>query len=152
MSKASTGTERAHGIDHDDRRRAGFLAQKKPELELAMHARPRAGPACERVARRRGNAANHRFHCRDIEIPYDRDYPQVTETAIIVSLSVRSTIPVSCLPFALPAGDPTAGNAHFRGSANMAYVITQRCCNDASCVSECPVDCIRPTPDQPDFA
>jgi ferredoxin--NADP+ reductase len=34
----------------------------------------------------------------------------------------------------------------------MAYVITQRCCNDASCVSECPVDCIRPTPDQPDFA
>ncbi|WP_107659471.1 FAD-dependent oxidoreductase [Nocardia suismassiliense] len=34
----------------------------------------------------------------------------------------------------------------------MAYVITQRCCNDASCVSECPVDCIRPTPDQPEFA
>ncbi|MGW4365869.1 FAD-dependent oxidoreductase [Nocardia takedensis] len=34
----------------------------------------------------------------------------------------------------------------------MAYVITQRCCNDASCISECPVDCIRPTPDQPEFA
>ncbi|WP_067465732.1 FAD-dependent oxidoreductase [Nocardia amamiensis] len=34
----------------------------------------------------------------------------------------------------------------------MAYVITQRCCNDASCVPECPVDCIRPTPDQPEFA
>ncbi|UFS98555.1 FAD-dependent oxidoreductase [Nocardia huaxiensis] len=34
----------------------------------------------------------------------------------------------------------------------MAYVITQRCCNDASCVSECPVDCIRPTPEQPEFA
>ncbi|WP_067853451.1 FAD-dependent oxidoreductase [Nocardia shimofusensis] len=34
----------------------------------------------------------------------------------------------------------------------MAYVITQRCCNDASCVSECPVDCIRPTPDDPNFA
>ncbi|MFI7668772.1 FAD-dependent oxidoreductase [Nocardia sp. NPDC049526] len=34
----------------------------------------------------------------------------------------------------------------------MAYVITQRCCNDASCVTECPVDCIRPTPDQPEFA
>ncbi|WP_043658382.1 FAD-dependent oxidoreductase [Nocardia thailandica] len=34
----------------------------------------------------------------------------------------------------------------------MAYVITQRCCNDASCVSECPVDCIRPTPDQREFA
>ncbi|WP_174183818.1 4Fe-4S binding protein [Nocardia barduliensis] len=34
----------------------------------------------------------------------------------------------------------------------MAYVITQRCCNDASCVSECPVDCIRPRPDQPEFA
>ncbi|RMI30938.1 FAD-dependent oxidoreductase [Nocardia stercoris] len=34
----------------------------------------------------------------------------------------------------------------------MAYVITQRCCNDASCVPECPVDCIRPTPDQREFA
>lgn len=26
----------------------------------------------------------------------------------------------------------------------MAYVITQNCCKDASCVSVCPVDCIRP--------
>ncbi|WP_329410200.1 FAD-dependent oxidoreductase [Nocardia vinacea] len=34
----------------------------------------------------------------------------------------------------------------------MAYVITQRCCNDASCIPECPVDCIRPTPGQPEFA
>ncbi|MGY0499595.1 FAD-dependent oxidoreductase [Nocardia sp. FBN12] len=34
----------------------------------------------------------------------------------------------------------------------MAYVITQRCCNDASCIAECPVDCIRPTPGQPEFA
>ncbi|TSD95075.1 4Fe-4S dicluster domain-containing protein [Skermania sp. ID1734] len=34
----------------------------------------------------------------------------------------------------------------------MAYVITQRCCNDASCVAECPVDCIRPTPEQREFA
>ncbi|MFJ9367757.1 FAD-dependent oxidoreductase [Nocardia sp. NPDC101769] len=34
----------------------------------------------------------------------------------------------------------------------MAYVITQRCCNDASCVPECPVDCIRPTPEQREFA
>lgn len=34
----------------------------------------------------------------------------------------------------------------------MAYVITQRCCNDASCVSECPVDCIRPRPGDPEFA
>jgi ferredoxin/flavodoxin---NADP+ reductase len=33
----------------------------------------------------------------------------------------------------------------------MAYVITQRCCNDASCVSECPVDCIRPRPDDPEY-
>ncbi|MFF3568698.1 4Fe-4S binding protein [Nocardia jiangxiensis] len=28
----------------------------------------------------------------------------------------------------------------------------QRCCNDASCVAECPVDCIRPRPDEPGFA
>ncbi|WP_225727246.1 MULTISPECIES: FAD-dependent oxidoreductase [unclassified Nocardia] len=34
----------------------------------------------------------------------------------------------------------------------MPYVITQNCCNDASCISACPVDCIRPTPDQPEFA
>ncbi len=26
----------------------------------------------------------------------------------------------------------------------MAYVITQNCCKDASCVPVCPVDCIRP--------
>ncbi len=34
----------------------------------------------------------------------------------------------------------------------MAYVITQRCCNDAGCVTECPVDCIRPRPEDPEFA
>ncbi|MFI1460715.1 FAD-dependent oxidoreductase [Nocardia carnea] len=34
----------------------------------------------------------------------------------------------------------------------MTYVITQRCCNDASCVAECPVDCIRPRPEDPQFA
>ena len=34
----------------------------------------------------------------------------------------------------------------------MAYVITQRCCNDASCVAECPVDCIRPIPEHREFA
>lgn len=27
----------------------------------------------------------------------------------------------------------------------MTYVITQNCCKDASCVSACPVDCIRPS-------
>lgn len=34
----------------------------------------------------------------------------------------------------------------------MAYAITQNCCNDASCVSVCPVNCIHPTPDEPGFA
>jgi ferredoxin--NADP+ reductase len=33
----------------------------------------------------------------------------------------------------------------------MAYVITQPCCNDASCVPACPVDCIRPTPGDPQY-
>ncbi|MFD9664255.1 FAD-dependent oxidoreductase [Rhodococcus sp. NPDC059968] len=33
----------------------------------------------------------------------------------------------------------------------MAYVITQACCNDASCVSVCPVNCIHPTPDEAPF-
>ena len=34
----------------------------------------------------------------------------------------------------------------------MAYVITQNCCNDASCVEVCPVDCIHPAPEDPGFA
>lgn len=33
----------------------------------------------------------------------------------------------------------------------MAYAITQTCCDDASCVTVCPVNCIHPTPDEPDF-
>jgi ferredoxin--NADP+ reductase len=33
----------------------------------------------------------------------------------------------------------------------MSYVITQACCNDASCVAVCPVDCIHPTPDEARF-
>jgi ferredoxin--NADP+ reductase len=34
----------------------------------------------------------------------------------------------------------------------VTYVITQNCCNDASCVSICPVNCIHPRPDEPGFA
>ncbi|MDH3047261.1 FAD-dependent oxidoreductase [Gordonia alkanivorans] len=33
----------------------------------------------------------------------------------------------------------------------MPFVILQACCNDASCVDVCPVNCIHPTPDEPDF-
>ncbi|MET0953005.1 MAG: 4Fe-4S binding protein [Aeromicrobium sp.] len=33
----------------------------------------------------------------------------------------------------------------------MTYVITQQCCNDAACVPVCPVNCIHPTPDEPDY-
>ncbi|MGO3328039.1 FAD-dependent oxidoreductase [Gordonia sp. (in: high G+C Gram-positive bacteria)] len=33
----------------------------------------------------------------------------------------------------------------------MPHVITQACCGDASCVYACPVNCIHPTPDEPDF-
>ncbi|MHA6624885.1 FAD-dependent oxidoreductase [Pseudonocardia sichuanensis] len=33
----------------------------------------------------------------------------------------------------------------------MSYAITQTCCTDASCVAACPVNCIHPTPDEPDF-
>ncbi|RHW26243.1 4Fe-4S dicluster domain-containing protein [Nocardioides immobilis] len=33
----------------------------------------------------------------------------------------------------------------------MTFVITGGCCNDASCVSVCPVQCIRPRPGDPDF-
>jgi ferredoxin/flavodoxin---NADP+ reductase len=34
----------------------------------------------------------------------------------------------------------------------VSHVITQNCCNDASCVPVCPVNCIHPTPDEPDYA
>ncbi|OUS83533.1 FAD-dependent oxidoreductase [Rhodococcus sp. NCIMB 12038] len=34
----------------------------------------------------------------------------------------------------------------------MVYVVTQPCCNDASCVEVCPVNCIHPTPDEAPFA
>lgn len=33
----------------------------------------------------------------------------------------------------------------------MPHVITRACCNDASCVAVCPVNCIHPTPDDPAF-
>ena len=33
----------------------------------------------------------------------------------------------------------------------MTYVITQSCCNDAVCAEVCPVDCIHPTPDEPEY-
>ncbi len=33
----------------------------------------------------------------------------------------------------------------------MPFAITQSCCTDASCVEVCPVDCIHPTPGEPDF-
>ncbi|WP_028473483.1 FAD-dependent oxidoreductase [Nocardioides alkalitolerans] len=34
----------------------------------------------------------------------------------------------------------------------MPHVVTRSCCGDASCVFACPVNCIHPTPDEPDFA
>ena len=34
----------------------------------------------------------------------------------------------------------------------MAYVVTQNCCNDATCVAVCPVDCIHPTPAERDYS
>jgi ferredoxin--NADP+ reductase len=33
----------------------------------------------------------------------------------------------------------------------MTFVITQGCCNEASCVSVCPVNCIHPAPGEPGF-
>lgn len=33
----------------------------------------------------------------------------------------------------------------------MAFLIAEGCCNDATCVDVCPVDCIRPRPGDPDF-
>ncbi|MGL6234791.1 MAG: FAD-dependent oxidoreductase [Segniliparus sp.] len=33
----------------------------------------------------------------------------------------------------------------------MTHLITRACCNDASCVEVCPVNCIHPTPAEPEF-
>src|SRR6478736_4661007 len=33
----------------------------------------------------------------------------------------------------------------------MTYAITQTCCNDATCVAVCPVNCIHPTPEERAF-
>lgn len=33
----------------------------------------------------------------------------------------------------------------------MTHIITRACCNDASCVDVCPVNCIHPTRDEPEF-
>ncbi|WP_278260063.1 4Fe-4S binding protein [Nocardioides convexus] len=35
--------------------------------------------------------------------------------------------------------------------SSMAYVVTQSCCADASCVVACPVNCIHPAPGEPGF-
>ena len=33
----------------------------------------------------------------------------------------------------------------------MPHIITQSCCGDGSCVYACPVNCIHPTKDEPNF-
>ncbi len=43
---------------------------------------------------------------------------------------------------------PHATNRSFA----VTYLITQNCCNDASCVAVCPVNCIHPRPDEPGYA
>lgn len=34
----------------------------------------------------------------------------------------------------------------------MAYVITDTCTKDNHCIDSCPVNCIHPTPDEPNYA
>ena len=49
-------------------------------------------------------------------------------------------------------GDISESQAVKKG-VGLAYVISEPCIGlkDASCVEVCPVDCIHPTPDEPDF-
>jgi NAD-dependent dihydropyrimidine dehydrogenase PreA subunit len=57
------------------------------------------------------------------------------------------------------AGLPRGGNFATRTAENnrkegtLTYVINEPCIGekDASCVEVCPVDCIHPTPDEPEF-
>jgi ferredoxin--NADP+ reductase len=42
-------------------------------------------------------------------------------------------------------------HASNRGFFVVTHVIVRSCCNDASCVPVCPVNCIHPTPDEPGY-
>src|SRR5919109_3374550 len=66
--------------------------------------------------------------------------PAVVATAATVQSCVRSA---GC-------GRTQTEKEHYR---NMAYVIAEPCIGqkDNSCVEVCPVDCIHPTPDEPDY-
>src|SRR5215211_2013843 len=52
-----------------------------------------------------------------------------------------------------PAGRTTAEALVRNGDQFVAYVIAEPCIGekDNSCVEVCPVDCIHPTPDEPDY-
>jgi NAD-dependent dihydropyrimidine dehydrogenase PreA subunit len=56
-----------------------------------------------------------------------------------------------------PPADPLttgpSGGSLCDHPSHMAYVITEPCIGtkDNSCVEVCPVDCIHPTPDEPDY-
>ena len=48
-----------------------------------------------------------------------------------------------------------AGDLQFsiaRANKTMAYVITDTCTKDNHCIDACPVNCIHPTPDEPNYA
>jgi NAD-dependent dihydropyrimidine dehydrogenase PreA subunit len=53
----------------------------------------------------------------------------------------------------VPLGDSWPTNLKRKLKTAMAYVIAEPCIGtkDNSCVEVCPVDCIHPTPDEPDY-
>ena len=61
-----------------------------------------------------------------VDLPRDTDY-------ILCITSFVETRLISC-------------KQEQKAGCPVAHVVTQSCCNDASCVSVCPVDCIHPTP------
>ncbi len=54
---------------------------------------------------------------------------------------------------AAPDGRRTRNHDFRKGIGALAYVIAEPCIGekDNSCVEVCPVDCIHPTPDEPDY-
>jgi NAD-dependent dihydropyrimidine dehydrogenase PreA subunit len=52
-----------------------------------------------------------------------------------------------------PEGGPRTRPDEKKGRQDLAYVIAEPCIGqkDNSCVEVCPVDCIHPTPDEPDY-
>ena len=130
------GADAAQGVA--ERRRVGEVA----EGDLDAHA---LGPEPARVA----HQAADRRPAGDAAAAAARE---PTSPVAPVSRSIGGSVSRSMPPVGSRAPLPRTDRQ--RGTATaMAYVIAEPCIGtkDNSCVEVCPVDCIHPTPDEPDY-